>query len=167
MSIKTIVAKGRKFDSAIGRTVVEQAQEIAKDVWDTFGENLTSEQAQNIGDGIGGDVGARVSEWKKFAMAVPYGMVEALGYMPAELLTRTRMFQLARRVYAAADYTHVKSTVDAYVTEIKTPKTGSGGAARSVSSLVKSVFNVKTRKRNEIAFRKELAQLCKKHGIKF
>ena len=36
MSIKTIISKGRKFDSAVGRTVVEQAKEIAQDIWTSF-----------------------------------------------------------------------------------------------------------------------------------
>ena len=169
MSIKSIVSKGRKFDAAIGRTVVEQAQDIADDIWNTFGEDITADQAQEVGDGIGGETGSRVSEWKKFALAVPFGMKEALGYMPAELLTRTRMFQLARRVYKAADYTHVKSTVSAYVDEIKSGKKASKGSGNyaSVTSHVKGIFKVQTRKRNEIAFRKELAKLCAKHGIEY
>lgn len=169
MSIATIIKYGREFDKLVGKTVVQQAQRIADEVWNTYGEDITTEQAQEVGDGIGGDTGSRVSEWKKFAMAVPFGMSEALGYMPEELLTRTRMFQLARRVYKAADYTHVKSTVAAFVDEIKEgKKTGQGsGNHASVASHVKGIFNVVTRKRNEIAFRKELAKLCKKHGIEY
>lgn len=167
MSIQSIIAKGKKFDKAVGKTVVEQGYDIASEIWNTYGEAITTEDAQKIGDGIGGDIGSRVSEWKKFALAVPFGMAEALKEIPDELLTRTRMFQLSRRVYAAADYTRVKSTVAAYVAEIKTGKKASKGSGNyaSVSSHVKAIFNVKTRKRNEIAFRKELAKLAKKHGI--
>jgi len=169
MSMKSIITKGRAFDKAVGKTVVESARDVALEIWNTYGADITNEQCQEIGDGIGGEVGSRVSEWKKFAMAVPFGMAEAVAAMPAELLTRSRLFQLARRVYKAADYTHVKSTVSAYVDEIKSGKKASKGSGNhaSIASHVKGIFNVQDRSKQAREFRKDFAKLCKKHGYEF
>lgn len=166
MSISTIVSMGRKFDSAVNATVVERAVEIAQDIWNTFGEDITADDAQSIGDGIGGDTGSRVSEWKRFAQAVPFGMVEALKAYPKGELTRANMFGLARAVYKAGDYTRVKLTVAEFVKSLKAKKT-SKGRKPTIGMGLGIIKNLETRARNVIAFRKELAALCKKHGIEY
>ena len=166
MSTSTIITKGRKFSTAVCNTVTELAIDIAQDIWDTFGDDLTKDNAQDIGDGIGGDVGARVSEWKAFAMAVPFGMVEALRAYPKGELTRIDMFRLARAVNKAGDYTRVKETVAAFV-EARDSKKTSKGRAPTIGMGLGIIKNLQTRSRKVIAFRKELAQLCQKYGITY
>ena len=175
MSISTIVNMGRKFDSAVNATVVERAVEIAQDIWNTFGEDITADDAQSIGDGIGGDTGSRVSEWKKFALAVPFGMIEALKAYPKGELTRANMFGLARAVHKAADYTRVKLTVAEFVKSLKAKKKGSGRGATSgmgfgILKNVDTMLGVNGKpvsKAKTVAFRKALAALCEQHGIKY
>ena len=168
MSIKTIVAKGRKFNSAVAKTVTSLAIELGEDIWNTFGEELTTEQAQEIAEGIAGDnaAGSRVSEWKGFAQAVPFGMIEALRAYPKGELTRVHMFALARKVKSAADYTHVKETVAEFVKNRDAKKKG-GGRKATIGMGLGIIKNLETRAKNIIAFRRELAALCKKHGITY
>ena len=167
MSIKTIGMKGRRFYQSLANTVTELAIEVGEEIWNTFGEDLTKETAQAIGDEIGGDVGPRVSEWKVFAEAVPFGMVEALKAYPKGELTRVHMFGLARAVKRAADYTHVKDTVAAFVKDRDTKKSKGAGRKPTVGMGIGIIKNLQTRDRKIIAFRKELAALCAKHGITY
>lgn len=166
MSIKTIGAKGRKFYTSVANTVTELAIDIGQDIWDTFGENLTADDAQSIGDAIGGDTGPRVSEWKAFAAAVPFGMVEGLRAYPKGELTRVHMFGLARAIKKAGDYTRVKATVTEFI-KSRDNKKASGGRKATIGMGLGIIKNLETRARNVIAFRKELAALCKKHGIAY
>ncbi len=168
MTIKSVISKGRAFNGAIAKTVVALASELAQDIWDTFGEDITDEDAQAIGDGIS-DVGARVSEWKKFALAVPFGMVEAIKAYPKGEMTRVKMFGLARAVHKAGDYTHVKATVAAFVSKV--PASG-GGAKASIGMGLGIIKNTDTApkgvtKANMNAFRRDLKALCDQYGITY
>ncbi len=168
MSIATIIAKGKAFEKRVAATVVESALAVAEEIWNTFGDECTTENAEAIAKGIAGDnaPAARKSEWKAFATSVQFGMAEALRYYPktGDTLTRVKMFALAREIIKAGwgDY---KAVVDTFVKNLD--KKPSKGAGRTLASIVKSLFTVQTRKRNEIAFRKELAALCAKHGIQY
>ena len=169
MSIATIIKKGRSMSSRVQSTVVECAKDIAGDIWNTFGEDITKEHAQQIAEGIEGDNAAapRLSEWKAFALAVPFGLVEAITAYDrtkdTPTLTRVRLFNLARAVRKAADYTTVKETVAAFVSDLN--KKPTKGVGRTIPQVVKSLFAIQTRKKKEIAFRKALAKLCDEYGI--
>ena len=111
-----------------------------------------------------GSRAARKSEWAAFILAAPEGLASAIRHAQKEMksFTRVDLFKLCRILPSADGF---KDAV-AKLIDAKNSK-GSKGAARTVASVVKSLFSIQTRKRNEIAFRKELAALCEKHGINY
>ena len=173
MTMHTIVKKARELSTRIERTVVECAKEIADDIWNTFGEDLTTEQAKQIGEGAGDGVAQRASEWKVFAEAVPFGMAEAISAYSREskapTLTRVRLFGLARKVKAAADYTHVKLTVSQFVADLnaKPSKGAAKTPAQKLGMGLGIIKNLQTRSPKVIEFRRKLAALCKEYDIAY
>lgn len=172
MSLETIITKGRGFDSAIAETVVNKAMELAQDIWDTYGDDIARDKtlAGEVADGITEGVKSpRNSEWKAFATSIPYGMVEALREYPktGKGLTRVHLFKLARRLIEVGDYRIAKETARKFVKGLDKAKTGKGGYKATIGMGLGIIKNTQTRKRNEIAFRKELAELCAKYNINF
>lgn len=171
MSIATVVRKARAFNTRVSETVVNAAREVAQEIWDTCSDDdgtITKETAKEIGEGIVEKKGPRQSEWVAFAMAVQFGMVEALQYYPktGDTLTRVKMFGLARALNKAADFTAVKATVDAFVKGLNAKSTGKGRKP-TIGMAIGIIKNLETRARNIVAFRKDLAKLCAKHGITY
>ena len=98
MSRQNIIEKGREFASKVSLTVVQCAIGIANECWNTYEFELTDKEAGAVAKEIGGDVPARVSEWKAFMLAVPCGLPEALEVYdndPSLTLTRVKLFALA------------------------------------------------------------------------
>jgi len=171
MSIATVVRKARKFNSRVAATVVEAAQDVAQEIWDTCSDNdgnIAKDVATSIGEGIVDEKGPRQSEWIAFATSVQYGMVEALGYYAktGDTLTRVKMFGLARALNKAQDFTAFKSVVDGFVKGLKS-KASKGTRTPTIGMGLGIIKNLQTKARNVIAFRRELAALCKKHGIQY
>lgn len=168
MSKKTIISKAVKFDSAVAETVVSRALELAQDIESTYPEGMTTEVAGALADEITeGKKSPRNSEWKAFAYAVQYGMVDALGEYPktGANLTREKLFKLARYI-RGRDYSQIKASVHAFIKDLEK----AGKSKKSIPTLqsgLRVIKNVQTRKRNEIAFRKELVALCEKYNINY
>jgi hypothetical protein len=177
-NIKSIITAVRKFDKAITNTVVEESKLVAERVWNTFGDECSEETAANVADAIAADApwkgtgseAVRKSEWKAFVYAVQFYLPEALDHWKTKhkdvTLTRVALFGLARRLPKGDDY---KAIVDAYVADLKSKKSGSSNKkvhpATAIKNSIASIFRVQTNAKNVIAFRKELAELCNKHGI--
>lgn len=167
MSKQTIIRKGKAFAEQISRTVVECAKDLATEVWNTYGDDMPADDLADISKQLGGTVPARVSEWKAFMQAVPFGLAEAVSHYPkVGTLTRVKMFALARALIKEADYSKYK-TVAASVEKSSTASRKGAGRKATIGMGLGIIKNAETRKRNEIAFRKDLAALCKKHGIKY
>ena len=166
MSKATIVSKAKQFSERVSKTVVELAHDLAMETWNTFGDDITNEVAADMAKEID-SVPARVSEWKAFFMAVPLGLPEAIKEYPKHgTMTRIKMFALARACLKRADYSQFKLAVKDVESSASKKSKGAGRKA-TIGMGLGIIKNAETRKRNEIAFRKELAALCKKHGISY
>lgn len=164
MSKQTIIAKGRAFTESVSRTVVESALDVANAFWNEFGADASKDDVSELAVGIGGKVPARVSEWRAFFNAVPFGLVEALNDYPAGQLTRIKLFNLARNCIKTGDYAKYKSAIKATETpKEKAEKT----PAQKLGMAIGIIKNVDTKSAKVIAFRQELAKLCAKHGIAY
>ncbi len=166
-----IISAVRKFDTAVRKTVMTEAINVANavtDEWETMDRDTAKEIAGEIvKDYPEGSRYARRSEWAAFILAAPEGLAHAIRYAQKEMksFTRVDLFKLCRILPAADGY---KDAVAKLIADKnKKPSKGGARSGRSVAAVVKSLFAIQTRKRNEIAFRKELAQLCEKHGINY
>lgn len=164
MSKQSIIAKGKAFTESVSRTVVESALDVANAFWNEYGADASKDDVSELAVGIGGKVPARVSEWRSFFNAVPFGLIEALNDYPAGNLTRVKLFNLARNCIKTGDYAKYKSAIKATekpaAKEAKTPDQKLGMA-------IGIIKNLDTRKKSLIEFRKELAKLCAKHGVSY
>lgn len=175
MSIQSIIKTGRKLRTQVQQTVVSCARETANEIWNTFGGEATNDDMTAIAKGIEGDdaPAPRISEWKAFVKAVPFGLDDGIRTYVADksapTLTRVRLFGLARALNKAGDYTRVKETVAAYIeAQNAAPSKGAGVTPMAkFENALSTIKNVQTQSRKVIEFRKELAALCEKHGVKY
>lgn len=179
MNIKPIVTAIGSFEKTVSQTVVDAARNIADRVWNVFGDaDISDEQMSGLLDAIAENAtwkgtsseAARRSEWKAFVTAVPYYLPEAINYYQKEFggFTRVIMFRLARALPTAENY---KQACQAVRDKIVNGSQGSGSNAtpQGMPAIIGFLSKIKdvrgTAKIN--AFRRELAQLCEKHGIDY
>lgn len=168
MSKATIISKARSMSEQIAKTVVETAKEIAMDFWNVYGNDASKDDITELATAIGGDVPARVSEWRAFFRAVPYGLVEALGEYPKhDTLTRVKLFALCREL-PKHDYSQFRETVKAFVKGLNAKSAGKPKTPEQKLGMGLGVIkNIQTRSAKLKAFRRDLAKLCEKHGINY
>lgn len=166
MTAKCVTA-ARKFDNAVRKTLLDSALLVANAVTDEW-EDMTDVQAAElagevVADYPKGSATVRKSEWKAFFMAAHHGLADAIEYAGenVEGFNRIQLFKLCRILptvrgfkKAVAQLTAKSNTPD------KTP-------AQKFGMGLGIIKNVQTRSAKFIAFRKELAALCAKHGIKY
>ena len=172
MTVKTIIAAALDVDKKVAATLVESALAFCDAVWDTYkGDEIAKDDMTGMLDAIEEgsswkgtrSAAARRSEWKAAINAVPFSFREACQEFKRANpvgFTRVAMFKLARE---CMKHEYIEDAVAAVVEGKKAKQ--AKAKARSLVSTLKAVFAVQTRKRKEIAFRKELAALMAKHGI--
>ena len=162
-----IIAAARRFDNAVRKTVMDEAILVCvavTDEWEVMDRPTARDIAKEItAEYPEGSRAARASEWAAFIYAAPFNLATAIRHarkvMPS--FTRVDLFKLCRLLPGADSY---KSAVE----DLQKKKALKGaGKQRSIADFVKGLFNVQTRKRNEIKFRKELADLCAKYSIEY
>lgn len=175
MSIASVRQKAHSLDSKVTETIVAIAADLADDMEETFPGLMSDEEteykaaAKEAGEAIESKKGSRQSEWIAFALAVPYGMADAVRHYPktGDSLTRVKLFGLARVLKRACDFDARKKLTERFAKDsAKAPSKGTGRVA-TIGMGLGIIAKAQTRKPKEIAFRKELAKLCAKHGIKF
>lgn len=159
------VTAARKFDKTTQKTLLSEAINVANSVTDEW-EDMTDIQAAELAEETVADYKpsvkkVRKSEWKQFYMAAHHGMADALEYIEAQDITfsRVKLFQLARVLPTVRGF---KKAVE----QVINPPKGKGRKA-TIGMGLGIIKNLETRAKNIIAFRKELAALCAKHGIKY
>jgi hypothetical protein len=176
-SLRKVAGAITGLTTAVANTFVEAAADIAGACHDAFGgstdipaaeivaiQNMVAENAPWKGSS---SEGARRSEVKSIVLAYPY-LETASKVFKREHgeLRREHFVKLARM---CPEY--VSPTDAALDTVSFFEKKGKGGASgtrvATIGMGLGIIKNTQTRKRNEIAFRKELAALCKKHGITY
>lgn len=176
MTIKAIVGAVRRFDSAVKTTLVIEARNVASVVWDTFGDECSREDAQVVALAIASDASwkgttseaARTSEWKAFTFAVQYRIDEAIAYYKKTHpnFSRVVLFAIARELPNNID--GFKAAADAVAARLNSKKESKGvGRVASLGMGLGIIAKLQTRNKKVIAFRKELAKLCAKHGFPF
>ena len=164
MSIAKCVTAARKFDSAVRDTLLNNALAVANAVtgeWEDMTEVQASELAADVvADYPKGSAKVRKSEWKAFFMAAHHGLADAIEYAGenVEGFNRVQLFKLARIVPTVRGF---KKAVSQLTAKTSTKRKVTIGMGLGI------IKNLDTRARNIIAFRKELATLCAKHGIKY
>lgn len=171
MSVKQIVDSAVAFDSNVAKSVVELVKKFADVVFATFGgDEIEKDKMDAMLDGIEErstwkgtkSRNARRSEWKAAinASAFNFGAACDLYHKKYGAFNRVVMFKLAR---VLPWHEHTTDAVrEAYKACNSKP---AKAKPATLASAVKSVLRAGGRKRNEIAFRKALAALAKKHGI--
>lgn len=173
---KTIVTAVRKFDTAIKRTLVTESKNVAEAVWNQFGDECSREDAAAVAKEIASDAPwkgsssepARVSEWKAFVFAVQYGLPEAVSYYQRTYANFTRhvLFTLARECIKLGAGEH-KKAADNVAKRVKKGPTGNGASRKPTLGMGLGIIKNLPSRGKMVAFRKELAQLCKKYGYTF
>ena len=163
-----IIAAARRFDNAVRKTVMDEAILVCvavTDEWEFMDKPTAREIAKEIvADYPEGSRAARASEWAAFIYAAPCGLASAIRYARKEMqsFTRIDLFKLCRILPTADGF---KDAVAKLIDAKKSKGSKGAGSQRTISDFVKGLFKVQTRKRKEIAFRKELATLCAKYDI--
>ena len=143
--------------------------------YDTYnGKDIDKAQQDDILSKIENDAswkgsasaGARVSEYRACLIAYPYYLAEACKWFRKEFgeLRRVHMLKLAREVVKHESW---KDAVTTVVKAFKAKKSTGTGRAATIGMGLGIIKNLQTRKRNIIAFRKELVKLCKKFDIAY
>lgn len=163
MTAKCVTA-ARKFDNAVRATLLDNALKVANAVTGEW-EDMTDIQAAElagevVADYPKGSATVRKSEWKAFFMAAHHGLADAIEYAGdnVEGFNRVQLFKLCRILPTVRGFKKAVATL--------TQKSGTKRKA-TIGMGLGIIKNLQTRKRNIIAFRKELAALCAKHGIEY
>lgn len=164
MTAKCVTA-ARKFDKTTQKTLLSEAINVALAVTGEW-EDMTDIQAAELAEETVADYKpsvkkVRKSEWKQFYMAAHHGMSDALEYIEAQDITfsRVKLFQLARVLPTVRGF---KKAVE----QVVNPPKGKGRKA-NIGMGLGIIKNLETRDKKIIAFRRDLAKLCEKHGIKY
>lgn len=163
------VTAARKFDNATRATLLSQALNVANSTTDEW-EDMTDVQASELAAEVVADYpkaskAPRKSEWKSFYMAAHHGMADALTHIEENDIpfSRIKLFQLARVLPTVRGF---KKAIE----QVTSPKKG-GGKKATLEMGLGIIKNAETSKHvskaKMIEFRKELAKLCNKYGVKY
>lgn len=167
------------LSSAVSNTFAEQAVAISEAARAAFGSTCWDIPKLEL-DTIVSDVreaspwkgssaeAARESEVRAIVKAYPF-LGSACGVFKREYgeLRREHVVKVAR-LCPQSETAQDAGLLAVEFYEARDKKTGSkGGHKATIGMGLGIIKNAQTRKRNEIAFRKELAALCKKHGISY
>lgn len=162
----TIKQAAKQFDKLVTKTVCDLAIDVCNAVTDTFFEidmATAMEEAKAItADYPKASRGPRTTEWKDFVYAAAnHNLAGAIRKAKkSNNVTRVALFALAKKLRSA-------DNADAAIKATFAKKAPGKGRKATIGMGLGIIKNVETRSRKEIAFRKELAELCKKHGIKY
>ena len=175
MSMKTVVKAVSGMDSVVSQTLQSVVMKLVDACTATYGgEDMTKSDILAVQDAVTADApwkgtsseGARRSEIKACLKAYPYYFHEAvrsfrLGFGE---LRRTHILMIARELPKHENWKDAVATV---ITRVKAKVKAGSGRVGTIGMGLGIIKKVQTRKRNEVAFRKELAALCKKHNINY
>ena len=178
--LKKIAGVVSGLGNAISNTFAQQAHEITKACQDVWGRenwdidkadvttvvNTVEENAPWKGTS---SAAARRSEVTAIIKGYPH-LAKACDTFKREFgeLRREHLVKIARIAPTSASAVDTAMlAVEFFETRDKERGKGASAKPKTISELVSGIFKVATRKRKEIAFRKELAALCQKHGVSY
>lgn len=176
-SLRKVAGAITGLTTAVANTFVEAAHDIAEACQDAFGgsidipaaemvaiQNMVTESATWKGTSA---EAARRSEIKSIVRAYPY-LETASKVFKREHgeLRREHFVKLARMCPEYVSPTDAALDCVSFFEDKGKAKKG-GGRVATIGMGLGIIKNTQTRVRKEIAFRKELAALCEKHGITY
>lgn len=173
----TVVQAAKQFDNALKRSVAGTVKDEAPNVCaailaeyagydetDMASAKATAEKMAKHYPKAGR--AARTTEWKDFVFStVNYDLSSAINRAGDKLTSRVKLFRFAKELHRNnGDYR--KALTIATAPPVKGSKGGNNAKPITVfENAVARMFKVQTTAKNLVAFRKDLAALCKKHGI--
>lgn len=172
----TVVQAAKQFDNALKRSVAGTVKDEAPNVCaailaeyagydetDMAWSKATAEKMAKHYPKAGR--AARTTEWKDFVFStVNYDLAAAIERDGDKLTSRIKLFRFAKELHRNnGDYRKALAIATA-----PPVKGSSGNNAKPITvfeNAVARMFKVQTTAKNLVAFRKELAALCEKHGI--
>ena len=175
MSNAAIARVVTQHEKATSNTMQALVMALVDACYATFdGADIEKEQQDDILTRVENDAswkgtssaGARQSEWRSCLIAYPYYFAEACKEFKKAYgeLRRNHMLKIARAVVKHENWRDAVTTV---VKSLKAKAAGSGGRTATIGMGLGIIKNFQSRAKNVIAFRKELAVLCKKYDIAY
>lgn len=178
--LKRVAASITGLGNAVSDTFANQAHEITNACQQVFGRenwdidkadittvvNTVEESAPWKGTS---SAAARRSEVTAIIKGYPH-LAKACGDFKRMFgeLRREHLVKIARIAPTSASAADTAGlAVEFFENREKERGKGGGAKPKTIAELVSGIFKVQTRSKKQIAFRKDLANLCKKHGIAY
>jgi hypothetical protein len=167
------------LSAAVSNTFAEQAHAISSTCRDAFGSvnwDIDKQELAHVVDAVTdaspwagtASESARRSEVTTVVKSYPF-LGKACDVFKKEFgeLRREHLVKIARICPTAETAMDAGMLAVEFFETREKNKGGATGKTATIGMGIGFIKNAQTRKRNEIAFRKELAALCKKHGINY